>query len=115
MENLRSILEENGVDLRLETYYQQALEQLEVYCNTFKLMGTQNETPRYSQLFLEDNDDDNGYALKLKSTVSRVYYNVCEFEDDDKLFYLFTRDSWATWKQIRTQYLLENHPTINAY
>ncbi len=113
MKNLRSILEENGVDLSLETYYQQALELLEVYCNTFKMIGTQNETPRYSQLFLEKND--NGYVLKLKSTVSRVYYNVCNIEDDDELFYLFTDNSWATWKQIRTQYLIDNHPTINAY
>ncbi len=114
MENLKSILESNGVDPRFETYYKQALEQLEVYCNTFKLMGTERETPRYSQLFLEEND--KGYILKLKSTVSNVYYDVCEFiEETDFDEFYFNDNSWATWKEIRTQYLLENHPTINAY
>lgn len=84
---------------------------LEQWCITYKLIGSQDETPRYSQLLPLD-----GENYVLKSTQKRLFYELDLSEAEN--FLLINTDTktlWAWWKDQRTKYLLENHPTISIY
>lgn len=88
------------------------IESLETWCNTFKLIGTPQETPRYSQIRVNDNNEvllystiKNGFEIKL--------FDVEEREADK--IELNTAEIWQYWKELRTNHLLNNHPTIDAY
>jgi hypothetical protein len=104
----------------LETAENKLLDQLDIWCITFMIMGTQSETPRYSQImpldsFSSSYDDD--FKLILKSTVAVIRYDVNFTDEENKALIEMYRESklWDWWKSIRTQYLVDNYPTIKHY
>lgn len=83
---------------------------LEQWVITYKLIGSEDETPRYSQLMRKDG------VFVLKSTQKNLFYELdlspqqiamLEFSDGNTV--------WQWWKEQRTKYLLENHPTLSVY
>ena len=88
------------------------LESLNLWANTYKLIGTQNETPRYSQLM--KNYDNNNF--ELKSTQKNLYYTLNLTEAENDFLDSFEHDDlWNQYKEIRTNFLQENHLTIKVY
>lgn len=85
-----------------------ALERLEQWCVTYKLIGSPDETPRYSQLMR------SGETFVLKSTQKELYYELDLTEAENRfLMGADPRKLWELWKETRTEYLSKNHPTIN--
>ena len=87
------------------------IEKLDMWCVTYMMVGTSYETPRYSQVLA--NDDYTSWSLK--STVSRVFYNV-DWEDDELAWFKSKQERqelWGWWKNIRTNHLVNNYQTIN--
>lgn len=86
------------------------LELLDYWCDVYKLIGTQRETPRYSQLKAEDG------KLYIYSTInSDIKYLVCDITEEQEIKFCFGSKLWEWWKENRTNHLITNHPTINAY
>jgi len=83
-------------------------EQMHNQCVAFMLIGTQRETPRYMN-FGEFDDDTK--VLTIQSTqTSKVFFDIetdFDFIEVDKF--------WAQFKDYRTEFLIENYPTINPY
>ena len=74
---------------------------------TFKVIGTDSETPRFSQLLTKDQ------KFVLKSTQKDLFYNLDLTEAEERyLFLMDSQDRWDWYKQIRTNFLAANHPTI---
>ena len=95
---------------KLDSIKAKALKALELWAMTFKLIGSPEETPRFSQLMRR------GDVYVLKSTQKDLFYDLGLTEEENNLLlYADTRKLWDWWKQIRTEYLLENHKTINPY
>lgn len=87
---------------------------LKLWCNTFKLIGTPAETPRYSQIMVNREED-----VILQSTQKNLFYIPQLTKEEKEIItnaYLEDPDGlWQQWKQFRTQYLTENHKTISPY
>ena len=83
-------------------------EQMHNQCVAFMLIGTQRETPRYMNFGEFDYDTK---VLTIKSTqTSKVFFDIetdFDFIEVDKF--------WAQFKDYRTEFLIENYPTINPY
>jgi hypothetical protein len=83
-------------------------EQMHNQCVAFMLIGTQRETPRYMN-FGEFDDDTK--VLTIQSTqTSKVFFDIetdFDFVEVDKF--------WEQFKEYRTEFLIENYPTINPY
>jgi hypothetical protein len=83
-------------------------EQMHNQCVAFMLMGTQRETPRYMNFGEFDNDTK---VLTIQSTqTSKIFFDIetdFDFIEVDKF--------WAQFKDYRTEFLIENYPTINPY
>jgi hypothetical protein len=83
-------------------------EQMHNQCVAFMLIGTQRETPRYMNFGEFDNDTK---VLTIKSTqTSKIFFDIetdFDFIEVDKF--------WAQFKDYRTEFLIENYPTINPY
>ena len=74
---------------------------------TFKLIGTDSETPRFSQLLTQ------GGKFVLKSTQKNLFYNLDLTEAEERyLFLMDSEDRWNWYKQLRTEFLASKHPTI---
>lgn len=112
--NIEPILKAKAIDKMFHIYYEKALENLEQYCIHYKIIGGKGETPRYSQLFIEEREDGK-FVLQLQSTITNIFYNVCDFNHEYDDVHFFRKNSWDTWKKIRTKYLIKNHPTIDPY
>jgi hypothetical protein len=87
---------------------------LDLWANTFKLIGTPAESPRYAQIFV----DFSAEELSLKSTVSEIAYKIegLTREELSTLLNLHVNGAlWEQWKEFRTAYLLKQHNTINPY
>ena len=94
-------------------------DQLEIgfhnHCRLFMLIGTRSETPRFFNL--GDKDDVNK-RFKIQSTQkSDLFFWIDSPNDNyyDNIAYGDIHDIWAQIKQFRTQFLLENYPTISPY
>jgi hypothetical protein len=83
-------------------------EQMHNQCVAFMLIGTQRETPRYMNFGGFDNDTK---VLTIQSTqTSKIFFDIetdFDFIEVDKF--------WAQFKDYRTEFLIENYPTINPY
>lgn len=86
---------------------------LDQWCSMFMTIGFPQETPRYSQIFEKDDTDE----YILKSTVSGVWHKVDLTDEEIKFLRGKQLDQqlWDWWKRIRTDHLVKNYPTINAY
>ena len=90
---------------------------LNQWCRTFVVIGTYEETPRYSQL---DNRDGK---FRLQSTQIQLYYNIHGLTDEENLFLEriqrfklnSSRSLWNQYKEIRTEFLVKHYPTIDIY
>ena len=89
------------------------LEKLDLWCNHFMLIGTMSETPRYSQI-LKDYENDK---YSLQSTVTSVYYDVEFTKEEEQVLDKMQHkgELWNWWKQIRTKHIATKYPTIKAY
>jgi hypothetical protein len=88
---------------------------LNTWCNTFKVIGTPDETPRYSQIYPKYiSPSQEGYCLR--STVCPVNYSVDLTADEITLLFRAEERQilWDAWKAYRTQFLITNHKTIKA-
>ena len=87
-------------------------------CNTFMLIGTRRETPRYYNL-----DDyerkpftstENRILITISSTQnSRLYFEVLaplNYPD-----YIDFGEFWKQFKEYRTEFLFKNYPSIEQY
>ncbi len=96
----------------LESAKEKMIEQLDLWCGMYKIIGSKGETPRYSQILRSGFGLDGDY--QLKSTISGVCYKL-ELTKEEERALDEHEDTWAWWKSIRTEYLKENHPTISPY
>ena len=88
---------------------------LELWCNTYKLIGTHAETPRYSQITFNREGED----VILESTQKKLFY-IPQLTKEEKeiITNAWLEDPtglWQQWKEFRTKYLKENHKTISPY
>ena len=83
-------------------------------CNIFMLIGTPRETPRYYNF---GGFDDDTETLKIKSTQnSDLFFTIdCKGLNYNLLRFYPCNDFWQQFKDYRTEFLLKNYPTINAY
>ena len=89
-------------------------EKMHEVCNMFMLIGTPRETPRYYNFggFEEETN-----TLKIKSTQnSNLFFTIdCNGLNYDAITFSPCDDFWQQFKEYRTEFLLKNYPTINAY
>lgn len=86
-----------------------------IHCQLFMVIGMRHETPRYFNL--GDRDDTNK-RFKIQSTQnSELFFWVDSPNDDyyDNIAYGDIYNTWAQIKEFRTQFLIDNYPTINPY
>ena len=94
-----------------ECIISKAIAALDLWACHFKVIGSRDETPRYAQLMV----DDNG-VFALRSTQKKLFYDLHLTDAENEfLTHMDFQKRWNTWKEIRTAYLLENHPTISVY
>ncbi len=93
--------------------------QLEVgfhkHCQLFMVIGMRHETPRFFNI--GDRDDDNK-RFKIQSTQNRNIFFWVESPDDDYWQWVVFGDTLEFWAQVkawRTQFLIDNYPTIDPY
>tara|TARA_R100000951_G_scaffold23806_1_gene20021 strand:- start:1744 stop:2058 length:315 start_codon:yes stop_codon:yes gene_type:complete len=88
-------------------------EKMHEVCNMFMLIGTPRETPRYYNLKDYKEKVNNSCLIQIFSTLNR---NL-GFEILTPIDYPFIDfdEFWQQFKDYRTQFLLKNYPTINAY
>tara|TARA_R100000541_G_scaffold56759_2_gene66379 strand:+ start:853 stop:1155 length:303 start_codon:yes stop_codon:yes gene_type:complete len=82
-------------------------------CRMFMLIGSPHETPRYYN-FGGFVDGEN--IIKIKSTQnSNLFFTIKmnELLIEDLRFEI--TEFWQQFKEFRTDFLLTNYPTINAY
>lgn len=83
-------------------------EQMHNQCVAFMLMGTPREIPRYMN-FGEFDDDTK--VLTIESTqTSRIFFDI-QTDFDFIEVHIF----WEQFREYRTEFLIENYPTINPY
>jgi GNAT superfamily N-acetyltransferase len=92
------------------------LNKLNEWSVTYKLMGSNDETPRYSQLTY---DYDSGRWM-LQSTQTNLFYYIDGLTEQEIQILNFIRKTdpnnlWNQYKEIRTEFLLSKHPTIDVY
>ena len=91
-------------------------EKMHEVCNIFMLIGTPRETPRYYNF---GGFDDDTNTLKIKSTQNdNLFFTIdCKNLNYESLTFLTSNqnDFWQQFKDYRTQFLLKNYPTIDAY
>jgi hypothetical protein len=109
--------------------WEKIAEVLEQWCITFKLIGSHNETPRYSQIIpfadsirreltFEERMADK--RICLNGTVSNVCYIITDFTEEQTEWMIQqlrfnSNEAYSSYKEKRTEYLKTNHPTINPY
>jgi hypothetical protein len=109
----------------LENYKAEILEKLEQHVEMFKLIGHDgsrtgvNESPRYYNV---GGFDEEFNTIKFRSTQSsKLGFDIYIKEEDRKhpAFWqrlkLDNQVIWNWFKEVRTNYLIENHPTVDAY
>ena len=96
--------------MKKTNYIQPILEQLnynmEQTCNMFMLIGSPSETPRYYNF----KSFDDG-ILTIGSTQKDGLF----FKIDTNFKFIDVNNFWQQFKEYRTNFLLENYPTINIY
>lgn len=108
----------------LRKYENEILENLENHACLYKTIGSSgkfggvDETPRYYNIS-EYNEDKN--VLEIRSTQnSSLGFDIYIEEEDrqDKYFWIKVRNennkNWEWFKKLRTNYLIDYHPTIDA-
>lgn len=79
-------------------------------CIMFMLIGMPAESPRWMNFGGFDNETK---VLTIQSTQrSGIGFNI---ETDFEPFDIDVEEFWAQFKAYRTEFLLENYPTINPY
>lgn len=81
-------------------------EKMHEVCNIYMLIGTPRETPRYFNFRNLDNK-----ILTIGSTQKDNLY----FEIKTNFQFIEVREFWQQFKAYRTEFLLTNYSTINAY
>lgn len=77
-------------------------------CVAFMVIGTPSETPRYMNFGDFDNETK---TLTIQSTqTNRVSFDVQTDYD-----FIEVNKFWKQFRDYRTQFLLDNYPTINPY
>ena len=97
----------------LEKYKEQILEKFEQHCQVFKLIGSPEESPSYYNIGRFDKEN---YTQRFESTQnSKLFFDI-EIEGGDyrDFYHMDTNEAWQWFKQVRTNYLIDNHPTIDA-
>jgi len=102
----------------LKRYEREILLALDEHANMFKLIGTDgkfggaNETPRYYQIHvLKDN------VIQFRSTQKHnLGFSIPLKGDDirDDNYLMDYSDIWEWFKKLRTNFLIDYHPTIDA-
>lgn len=85
------------------------------HCRMFMLIGRPAETPRFYNI--GDKDHDNK-RFQIASTQKSDLFFWVEAPDDeyfDTIVYSDLMEVWAQIRQWRTQFLIENYPTIDPY
>jgi hypothetical protein len=88
------------------------LDALDEWAVTFKVIGFPRETPRYSQLMKHEG---KFYLISTqKSTLMHEIKGLTE-EENDFIDEMDHNQRWNEYKEMRTRFLLDNHPTIDVY
>ena len=101
-------------------------EKLSEVCFIFMTIGTSIETPRYYNLnwmktFKEDKKINpfatkNCHFIYIGSTqINDLFFKVKCKEDYKEKVKLNASEFWKQFREYRTNFLLKNCPTINAY
>ena len=88
-------------------------EKMHEVCNMFMLIGTPRETPRYLNLKDYEEIENNSFIIEIMSTV--VYELGFSVSTPEDYPFIDFDEFWQQFKDYRTQCLLNNFPTINAY
>lgn len=81
-------------------------ENLHKVCNIYMLIGMPHETPRYFNFQELENN-----TLTIGSTQKRGL----NFKIKTNFNFIEVNEFWQQFKEFRTEFLLTNYPTINAY
>tara|TARA_R110000823_G_scaffold130911_2_gene259199 strand:- start:191 stop:475 length:285 start_codon:yes stop_codon:yes gene_type:complete len=81
-------------------------EKLHEVCNMFMLMGGPSDTPRYYNY----KSLENG-ILKIGSTQKDDLF----FQIKTDFEFINAKEFWPQFREYRTNFLLNNYKTINAY
>jgi len=81
-------------------------EKLHEVCNIYMLIGTPHETPRYYNFSNLENN-----ILTIGSTQKRGL----NFKVKTNFDFIEVSEFWLQFKEFRTEFLITNYPTINAY
>lgn len=107
----------NTIIKTLEANKEAILNQLNEVSNMFKLVGFPEETPRYFNFEKFDEETNKIYFCssqrsKLKFWVTLNPETMGEHFADR--LSVSSSDVWKWFKQVRTNFLIDNHPTIDA-
>lgn len=108
----------------LEKYKSEILEKLNDHANMYKLIGSSgkyggvDETPRYYNIAGYDKENN---LIKFRSTqTNRLGFDIFIKEEDRKDPHFWTKLKmnnsviWEWFKKTRTNFLIDEHPTIDA-
>ena len=88
-------------------------ENMHEVCNMFMLIGTPRETPRYYNLKDFEEIENDSFIIEIISTLNhKLGFKISTPENYP---YIDFDEFWQQFKDYRTQFLLNNYPTINAY
>ena len=88
-------------------------EKMHEVCNMFMLIGTPRATPRDLNLKDYEEIENNSFIIEIMSTV--VYELGFRVSTPEYYPFIDFDEFWQQFKDYRTQFLLNNYPTINAY
>lgn len=94
----------------LEQYKQSFLGQLDHQCLLFKTIGSGvRESPKWIQL--QEEDEVNGKLIFRNSQVPEIGFEL-EMNADHKGYYIDYMELYDYFKQLKYDFIRENHPTI---
>lgn len=88
------------------------LQALDKWAIQFKIMGFPHETPRFSQLMCEHDDDQFRLQSTQRSTLIAEIQGLTK-EENIFLMRMDHNDRWEQYRALRNKFLAENHPTIS--
>ena len=109
---LNKALEIGRLRMILEKYKEEILKAFEKNCLMFKMIGSEGETPRY---FNYGGYEDR--VLTFASTQnSKLFFKILISVEDnrevERILNHGNEEIWEWFKRLRTNYLIDNHPTI---
>ena len=97
----------------LEKYKESFLAELETACNIYKLIGSgTHESPMWFQYRSKSFEQDNSKLLFANSQKNAIYFEIEIEEEDSWIQYEAFNNLYDYFRDLKYEYIKENHPTI---